>query len=362
MWKPSNLSGRPAKFGVCLLLCAVGAFAQALAGAGGSSQSPGQTPGSATPVRAHLRFEALLTTPNGATGAQRFESGTTVPPDGESTKYLFAGTGEDTDLCDNAGFSASRPATQPYYLWRLDSRGVEVSAGRTTFTVSWTRWRNGTEDASGARTVTLEPGEHHVLDFVPAPPGPARACVNLVLQVAADPVPQDDPQPMLAYDLWLLHEGTSGQRWSHERVYARSTTLAEFTLTPLSWSVAGIPLKGQDEPKGVRLGLTGSVRATLDPSGFVDVAVNARRTLTWRGLGGGEGGRQDYRARLGESVAIQLPEPTASTVVPGAARPKSVARGIEFKESEGVIHFGEFFADSRTSLVIVVSKAPGEAR
>jgi hypothetical protein len=357
MWKTTRVPRRATRLAACLVLSATGIIAQVLTRAESPSPRQASAPPAAGPVRAHVRLEALLTSPGGATGFHRLEARRTLAPSAESTAYFGAGGTEAPDLCDRVSFSEDPPSTPTYYQWRLVMRVLDVSDARTTVAVNWSRWRAGSEDGSDSRTVTLEPGDRHVLDFVAAPQGPPKACVSLMLQVAADPVPQDDPQPMLAYDVWLLHDGGKGRQWSHQRVYGRSTQAVQYSLPPLSWSTDGVPLQAPGQA-AVRLGVRGSVRGTLNVAGFVDVSATARRTLNWHDQSSGEGGRQDYRARLDESVAIQLPDPTATVVVPGAQRPAAVARGIEFQEGQAVIHFGQFFAGSRTSLVIVVSKVP----
>lgn len=316
---------------------------------------PGSTAARSTAVRAQVRLEALTTYEDGPTGLQRLESRTILATGGEAVTFLAAGDREAPALCD-AGFSPERPATPAYYLWRFDAHLVAASASRTTVAISWTRWRRDETEASWTRTISLEPGDYHILDYVPAPAGTPARCANLVVRLTADPVPQDDPQPELIYDLWLSQEGRLGPRWSHRQVRGRSTDLVNFTLSPLAWSVVGVSLPETADSEAVRLGVKGAVRATLDPSGFVDVSVKADRTLNWCGRGRWDGGRQDYRARLGEAVALILPDPASTTELPVAACPDAAVPAVQLKSDGAVIDYGRFFSGGHTSLTIVISR------
>jgi hypothetical protein len=307
-------------------------------------------------VRALVRFEALTTNEDGPTGQQQLESRRIQAAGSEVVTFLVAGDRDAPTLCD-AGFSLERPEGSAYYLWRFDTRVVAATEARTTLAVSWTRWRQGERDGSGTRTITLEPGDYHILDFVPAPAGSPSSCANLEIRLTADPVPQDEPRPELTYDLWLTQEGPLGPRWSHRQVRGRSSDLVTFTLNPLAWSVRGVALPDTADRRAVRLGVKGTFRATLDPTGFVDVSVKTDRTLTWCGHGGWDGGRQSYRARLGEAVALVLPDPATTAEVPVNACADAIAPAVQLKGANAVLDFGRFFSGNHASLTIVISRA-----
>jgi hypothetical protein len=298
----------------------------------------------------------LTTIEDGPTGQQQLESRRIQAAGSEGVTFLVAGEREALTLCD-AGFSLERPEGSAYYLWRFDTRVMATTEARTTLAVSWTRWRQGARDGSGARTITLEPGDYHILDFVPAPAGSSSSCANLEIRLSADPVPQDEPRPQLTYDLWLSQEGPLGPRWSHQQVRGRSSDPVRFTLTPLAWSVLGVALPDTADQRAVRLGVKGTIRATLDPAGFVDVSLSADRTLTWCRYGGGDGGRQSYRARLSEAVALLLPDPTGAAEVPVTACSDSTAPAVQRKGTRAVMDFGRFFTGTHASLTIVISRA-----
>jgi hypothetical protein len=352
-----RVSRRTVKIAACAALCGAGTIVQVLTGAEPAPQPQGDV---VAAVRANVRIEALTTPIDGPTGVQRLEARATLAPQEQSTRYLAAGNPASGDLCDSMAFTDKSPATPSLYDWRVSTRVVEVTAGSTTVRVGWNRSKAGVREESGTRTVTLRPGDRHVLDFVPSPSATPDGCSSVLLQVAADPDQQD---VQLAYDVWLLHEGRAGRRWSHQRVPARATEEARFSLPPIAWSPGG-EAADADDVAAVRLGVKGSIRATLSPGGLVDVIVSASRTLSWHGRGWAEGGRQAYRSKVGESASIQLPDPAAAAAieVPGATWAAPAAPGVELRNGGGVVRFGTFFAGSRTSLVIVVTRVADASR
>ena len=319
-----------------------------------------QATGSAAPqrpgARALVRLEALITMDDGPTGRQRLESRTIQAAGTETVTFLASGDRDTPTLCD-AAFSPEPRERPAYYLWRFETRVVAATEARTTLAVSWTRWRQDEKDGSGTRTIALEPGDDHVLDFVPGPAGPPSRCANLLVRVSSDPVPQDEPRPELTYDLWLTQEGPLGPRWSHRQVRGRSSDPVTFALSPLAWSVRGDALPETADCRAVRLGVKGTVRATVDPTGFVDVSVKADRVLNWCGEGRWDGGRQSYRARLGEAVALVLPDPATTAEVPVNACSNATAPALQLRGARAVMDFGRFFSGNHASLTIVVSRA-----
>ncbi len=338
--------------------------ALALAPVEGVARQPGPsgTPTQSAAVRAQIRLEALATNDDGPTGVQRCESRSIRAVGGDAVTFLVAGNRDAPTLCD-AGFSPQRPDGPAFYLWRFDTRVLAATEARTTLAVSWTRWRRDEQDATGSRTVTLAPGDYHILDFVPAPGGPPSPCANLEIRLAADPVPQDEPRPELTYDLWLTQEGPLGRHWSHRQVRGRSSDPVTFTLDPLAWSVRGVALTGTADVSAVRVTANGTIRATLGPDGFVDVSVNTDRTVSWCKQDLGDGGRQSYRARLGEAVALVLPDPATTAAVPVNVCSNVAAPAVQLKGARAVMDFGRFFSGNQASLTIVVSRGgpPGIA-
>ena len=318
-------------------------------------QAPGAAPTPAVPIRAQIRFEALMTLEDGPTGLQRFESRSIRAVGSEAVGFFAVGDRETPTLCEG-GFSPTRPESPAFYLWRFQTRVLAATEAQTTLAVSWTRWRRDEPDAIGARTITLQPGDYHILDFVSAPVGVPSSCANLEIRLAADPVPQDEPRPELTYDLWLSQEGPLGSRWVHRQVRGRSSDPVAFTLGPLAWSVGGGALSDPANRRAVHLGVKGTLRATLGPDGLVDVSVKTDRTLTWCGHGGWDGGRQSYRARLGEAVALVLPDPASTADVPVNTCADATAPAVQRKGTRAVLDFGQLFAGNHASLTIVISR------
>jgi hypothetical protein len=144
---------------------------------------PSGTPTQSAAVRAQIRLEALATNDDGPTGVQRCESRCIRAVGGDAVTFLVAGNRDAPTLCD-AGFSPQRSDGPAFYLWRFDTRVLAATEARTTLAVSWTRWRQGERAGSGTRTITLEPGDYHILDFVPAPDGSPSPCANLEIRLS----------------------------------------------------------------------------------------------------------------------------------------------------------------------------------
>jgi hypothetical protein len=312
--------------------------------------SQGQEGVSMSGVRAHVRLEALGTLGNGPTGEPALESGATLAPGDRMRRYFVAGNGSQPDLCE-AGFLNGPSSRRAFYVWEIEVSVLAVSAASTTLELKWARSDPGSAATPVVRTVTLAPGEYHLFDYIAASADASPTCANLTLRVLADPVPQSDPQPLLSYDLWLEYQGPHGPRWSHRRVEGLSTRPIRFTLEPLCWSDDGKPVR--QRPDAIELSVVGDLRATLSADGYVDVSISALRKLTWNTFGRGDQGREEYRARLGESVAILLPEPEGRL---GAPSTDSSRGGSDTNVPRGV-DVGRFFSGSRVSLYVVIHRA-----
>jgi hypothetical protein len=311
-------------------------------------------------VKARVRFEVLGTQREHATGGPQAETRVTLGAGEGVTRHLAAGGADDPDIC-HAGFVNDPSSVHPIYLWQLDVRMLIGSPSETTLELRWRRSRvNQGEmqaEAGDTRTVTLGLGEYQIFDYVNALPSSPSSCMNLVLRVAADPLPQPDPQPLLTLDLWLAHDGKTGPRWVHQRVSGRSGQSLPFRLEALKWSPAGAPIAAAGEGPAIGLEIRGTISATLRPEGFLDVSVRAVRSLTWgRARLRGEG-QEDFRCAVGESVALLLPDPKGEATAQAATGgPTKFADGVFLRGEKTIVNFARFFAGSQASLHVVVRK------
>lgn len=288
----------------------------------------------ATPIGTRVRFELISSRRTGATGAPRTEVTDNVAVDDLVEHTLSAGTPTSPDLCE-IGALATPDLSQAYYLWHVSARVRSVATTQTTLDVRWHRAGQGgqpTDSEDDAQTVTLEPGEVRLLDFVRDRTG-VSPCASVQLQVRADPLPRPGVQPTLAYDVWLVHEGRGEPRIVHQSLTAPSGRAVSLDLAPLIWSPDGRPDVAESSAPHVTLKARGALTATLRADGTLDVSVRAARTVTWGENEVRGEGQEDFRGSLGETVSLLLPN----------------ARG----RAAGV-DLGALFAGTRTSVYVRV--------
>lgn len=316
-------------------------------------QPEGQPP----PAKVRVRFEAQGTYRDRATGWPQAETHATVGVGEGITRYLAAGGGDDPDIC-HAGFVNDAAALHGGYVWQLRADVVAVSAAKTTVQLRWSRSQANQgamqEEAGDTRTVTLRVGDYQNVDYVSAPPGLRSGCSNLLLRVLAEPLPQPDPQPLLTLDLWLAHDGRNGRRWVHQQVHGRSGQPVAFRLDPLAWAPSGAPIKARSDQPVIGMGANGTIVATMRPEGFLDVSVQATRSLTWgRTRVDGEGD-QDFRCAANEAVALLLPDARGRAASAAPVTGTRVAPGVLAGGDKTVVDFARFFGGSETTLYVVV--------
>jgi hypothetical protein len=288
----------------------------------------------ATPIGTRVRFELVASRRNGATGSPRTEVTDNVAVDDLVEHTLSAGTPTSPDLCE-IGALAAPDLSQAFYLWHVSARVRSVVMTQTRLDVGWRRIGHGgqaNDSEDDAQTITLEPGEVRLLDFVRDRTG-VSPCASVQLQVRADPLPRPGVQPTLAYDVWLVHEGRGEPRILHQSLTAPSGRAVSLDLEPLTWSADGRPDDVAGSSPHVTLKVRGTLAATLRADGTLDVSVLARRAVAWGEHEVRGEGQEDFRGALGETVSLLLPN----------------ARG----RAAGV-DLGSLFAGTRTSVYVRV--------
>ncbi len=305
--------------------------------------------------RALVRFDVLGTPPDAATGT----TGTTVQKAlgvGERmTWFLAADSGLTGNLCSGA-VSLAAP-TEAAVRWRVEVEVTKVSAARATVTVTWVRarLRSGAfaDDQEGRRTIELEFGAHHVLDYLADPASPV--CANVLLQLTVDTVPAPQPQAALVYDLWLEYTGRLGHRWEHRQITARSGVQTAFRFEAMAWALEQGAADVAVEP--VRLDVSGTVLGRLRDDGFVDVALRAERRLSWARFMVAGDGQVDYRAALGEAAGLVLPQPSSELRGSVSAQAAIVSPGVSFRDGAWVVNLKQFLEGTLT-LHVTASRQP----
>jgi hypothetical protein len=281
-----------------------------------------------------VRFELVSTRRAGATGAPRTDVTDNVAVGTVVEHTLSAGTPTSPDLCD-IGTLAGPDPSQAYYLWQVSAQVRSVSTTQTSLDVRWRRTGPGSESLASeddTQSVTLEAGEVRLLDYVRDRTGLSR-CANVQLQVRADPIPRPGTQPTLAYDVWLVHEGSREPRVVHQTLAAPSGRPVNLDLAPLSWSPDGRTSVVESPSSRVTMKVRGAITATLRADGTLDVSVRAVRAVSWRENEVRGEGREEYRGAVGETVSLLFPN----------------ARG-----QDGDVDLSALFAGTRTSLYVRV--------
>ena len=232
------------------------------------------------PVGVRVRLEVVGTERDGITGHP--QAGGTIPQSmgGTSTSFLSAGTSEYPSVC-MAGFFVEPP--QDYiYLWRLQTTAMYVTGGRPTLQVRWTRSHAGDPAAErdDTRTITLGPGDTHVLDFIENP-DTSSTCASVMVRVAAYPIGPQGSRPVTV-DLWTVDEAApEGARSVHQRVQGPGSELLPYQLPPLDVDPWDRNVTGGHR---VRMDVSGDVQAAIAADGFVDVTLTTvRRTVSGNG-------------------------------------------------------------------------------
>ena len=200
----------------------------------------------------------------------------------------------------------------------------------------------------------------------PAPADSPSACSGLALRIQAEPRLQAAPVPpeRLSFDLWLGYAGPTGPRVVHGRANAESGGSVPLAFEALKWSANGMPVAADYEGLALGVDVGGTVRATLQPDGLVDVSLDVSRRFQWGRLKTRGGGRQNFRCATEEVVEIILPDPPsaeASTPLPGGLK-GTLADGVTVRGENVFIAPARFLSGGRFSVFIQVHRDPQVVR
>jgi hypothetical protein len=224
------------------------------------------------------------------------------------------------------------------------------------------------------QTVSLRDGDRVVVDMVrETVPGCAIPAVTIEARffVRQDPALA---QAVYVADVWFVHKDDTGHEWTQHL----TTNVNGAVEVPLVFKDVVFPLAkidpAQDEFTAY-VRVTGTVRARRRRDGLVDLDVSTQRSaglLLPSSPPGAEGSstRKSITVRLGETTAIDIPQPSSGYVMtalrigekmPGSgvigARPagtgeQTVLPTMSIRDGRFVFNTGAFFKDHVTRLLI----------
>jgi hypothetical protein len=269
------------------------------------------------------------------------------------------------------------PAADAKHLVRLTAELLSEKEGAYSVRLTSQHLRAaGGPDAEPPleQTATLRDGDRVVVDMVrDSVPG----CAIPAVTIEAKFLVRQDPalaQAVYLADVWFVHKDDAGHEWN-QHLTANVNGAVD---VPLVFKDVTFPLPridpAQDEFTAY-VRVAGTLRARTRPDGLVDLDVNTQRSVGLLlpsmppGAAGG-GTRKTITVRLGETTAIELPQPSSGYVVtalrigekmPGSgvigARPagtedQGVLPKMSIRDGRFVFNTGAFFKDHVTRLLI----------
>jgi hypothetical protein len=298
------------------------------------------------------------------------------------TSYVFA----PDNLC---GLGAAKEGIRTLnelrdgHVWKVTRTGVAHREGKLTFDLDWARFDPGTSSpaATGQHRLTLAEGATHLIDLVRAKAPGGCSAGSVILEIEASAIEQPAfVDTVLTYDVWVTHQDNTGKKQTRHLVMtAKQGKASDFDFTPFRFDVPKLAPDQYDLDLVTRL--TGAVKGRLRDDGKVDVDLETRRVDRLERADqpaapvARAGGRKTLELRLGETIEIELPQPSgmnAHVASPQSggltgrmgigAREGAPAPGpaVALKDGAIVVNIKEFFAGDRFSVLIRVRKGDQE--
>lgn len=269
------------------------------------------------------------------------------------------------------------PPADTRYLMKLGAELLGEKDGAYSVRLTSQRLRvAGGPDAEPPleQTVSLRDGDRVVVDMVrEAVPGCAIPAVTIEAKLF---VRQDPALAQAVYlaDLWFVHKDDTGHEWNQHL----STNVNGAVDMPLVFKDVTFPLPkidpAQDEFTAY-VRVAGTLRARARQDGLVDLDVNAQRSagLLLPSSPPGAFGSSTHKSitvRLGETTAIELPQPSSAFVMtalrigekmsgsgtigarPAGAGEQTILPKMSIRDGRFVFNTGAFFKDHVTRLLI----------
>jgi hypothetical protein len=306
---------------------------------------------------------------------------------------LKSGSGDPCSVETGLG---TGPIGDAWAVWQLDARVAAATRGSVgsdvvTLDLTWSRVDRVGNAARLSeperRTMMLESGERHIIDFFAAPRDVSTRCANLVLDVSASvPDPSGIEGARLGWDVWLVHKDRTGREWSQHQYAAVASRSPLTTLfDPLEWTLSGEMVSDGRSGAPLRLEAVTTVRGWVRPDGKVGVALRYYWLVgTWpsaadrkgengdrsgsppRGEGGSprplravtSGGMRMLQMENGQTVSfvVSLPDQDLSLDTPTSGIGSSLAPGVAVSGRTTTVDLEKFFAGTETSVIVTLKR------
>jgi hypothetical protein len=310
-----------------------------------------------------VTLEAVATSRTGATDRPQTTVGRTIAI-GDRIREGFTAGGESHDLCELASVPGGEggETAEGTVRWTIEATLESADANSVTLAIAWQRSvvasaaGGRTLPMSDQRTVRLRPDDVHVLDLVQAEAGSASACANVLIRVrAARAEPAILVRTWQTYDLWLVYEGARGDGATrHLELAGPEDAPLSFQFAPLRWDLNGA-LAAAKPQAGVAVGVLGTVQGRCRADGAVDVTLDTLRRFAFGETAKTGSGRKQFVLGPGDTVAVEIPNPTARLTAPGTALARALqpwAPGVESSADIVAVNPSEFFRGSRARVLI----------
>ena len=172
----------------------------------------------------------------------------------------------------------------------------------------------------------------------------------------------------LDYDVWLVHEGANGGKTTRRATLTgRQGENLPFVFAPIGFSLDG-GVQPDLTSSPVRMTVDGAVRGRAMFDGSVELSLQSRRMLSHGNGNVSDAGTKSFIVKPEETTSIELPGAEFYSMVPatgtgvgsgigrGIGRGTSTSPGGITKDGNVRIAWKEFFAGSKTSILVTVRR------
>jgi hypothetical protein len=271
--------------------------------------------------KARLEFRVLATSSGVATHAVGSFIGPPLEEGGSTGTTmrvkLFPAT-ESSPCQSSVTMSASPSATPPdgpFPLWEIEGTVRRADMDNIKVAFAWKRrsapGTGSATEASDQGEATLSEGGRVLLDFVPTLEASAGCYRNVALELTAS-IPEDPAfkDRRVGYDLWLVSEDHGKRLTRRLQLIGKQGESVAFDYGMFR-SRLPVVSGGEKGSELLETIVSGSIRSRIQPDGSIELLLAAHREARpseghWATAAHGQ---KRVRARLGETLRLELPPP-----------------------------------------------------